>query len=482
MRTVGKTGEETRGKDKRAPRTPDGSELRRRAESRLPKPRPRPAAAGGPTSGADTQRLLHELQVHQIELEMQNAELQESRDRSEGLLEKYTDLYDFAPVGYLSLDRAGRILEANLTVSTLLGAERARLISRSLRRYVARTSWPVFLDFLAKVFAGAAERACEAELLKEDGASFWASLHGGSTIAPGGPQDVCRVAISDITALKQAQEAQLRLDLLSTSNAEMKQEIARRQAVVEALRESEAHQRDLLEQSCHMQAQLRAMSHQLIQAREEERKRISRDLHDEILQTLVGISLQLEALTRQSALSPQVLRQKVALTKRSVERAMATIHQFAVKLRPAALDDLGLIVTLNAFLNAFMKRTGIRVHLTAFAAVDELNNDQRTMLYRIIQTALANVTQHSRASRVTVSLGKQADMVHLEIADDGEAFDVERVQRVKRSKHLGLINMRERAEMLGGTFMIESAPGKGTAIHVQIPVAQRQPEAEDAAT
>jgi PAS domain S-box-containing protein len=455
------------------------AKLRSRAESRLPKQGKTPEATKAPPSEADSQRLLHELQVHQIELEMQNAELQESRDLAEWLLDKYTNLYDFAPVGYLSLDRTGRILEANLTGSALLGVERASLLSRSLRRFVARNSRPVFLDFLARIFAGAAQQACEAEILKEDGASFWASLHGGGPDSPDTPHDACRVAITDITALRQAQETRRRLEAVSALNAEMEREIARRQAVEEALRESESHQRDLLEQSRHMQAQLQAMSHRLLQVREEERKRISRDLHDEISQTLAGINLQLEALSRESALTPQALKQRVARTKRLVEKSVTIIHQFAVELRPTSLDDLGLIVTLNVFLNDFLQQTGIRVHLTAFAAADELNNEQRTMLYRTVQTALANVAQHSRASRVTVNLRRQADTVQLDIADDGEAFDVERVLRLKRSKHLGLIDMRERAKLLGGTFAIESEPGKGTTIHVRIPVRQGPPQEVD---
>ncbi len=449
------------------------AKLRSLAESRLPKKGKSPKTTKAQTSAADTQRLLHELQVHQIELEMQNAELQESRDRSEALLEKYTDLYDFAPVGYFSLNTTGRILEANLTGSALLGVERSRLVSRSLRRFVAPTSRPLFLDFLAKIFAGTARQVCEAEILKKDGASFWASLHGDAPISSSGSQDVCRVVITDITALKQAQETQRRLETISALNEELKQEITRRQAVEETLRKSESQQRDLLEQSRHMQAQLRAMSHRLIQAREDERKRISRDLHDAISQTLIGINIQLESLARQSTLTPRVFRQKIARTQRLVEKSVNIVHQFAVELRPSSLDDLGLIVALKTYLNDFMKQTGIRAQLTAFPAVDQLNNDQRTMLYRTVQIALANVTEHSHASRVTVSLSKLADTVHLEITDDGKAFDVERMKCAKKSKHLGLIDIRERAEMLGGTFKVQSEPGKGTTIHARIPIDPR---------
>ena len=107
---------------------------------------------------------------------MQNAELQEARDRMEALLEKYTDLYDFAPVGYFSLDEQGRILEVNLTGAALLGVERSRLINRRLQHFVAPASRPIFLAFLERVFAGTGKQVCEATLLKEDGAAFWARL------------------------------------------------------------------------------------------------------------------------------------------------------------------------------------------------------------------------------------------------------------------------------------------------------------------
>jgi PAS domain-containing protein len=124
------------------------AELRRRAEERL-KSQQRDTPA--PRADADAQRLLHELQVHQVELEMQNVELLEARDKTEALLEKYTDLYDFAPVGYFSLDEQGVILEVNLTGAALLHVERSLLIHRRLQQFVAPTSRLVFLAFLERV-------------------------------------------------------------------------------------------------------------------------------------------------------------------------------------------------------------------------------------------------------------------------------------------------------------------------------------------
>src|ERR1019366_5414894 len=161
--------------------TRDAAELRRHAEARLhERQAKRRFEAGDPKAEADPRRLFHELQVHQVQLEMQNAELQDARDRTEALLEKYTDLYDFAPVGYFSLDKQGRILEVNLTGAALLGVDRFLLISRHLPRYVVPAGQPIFRAFLERVFAGTGNQVCEAALLRKDAAPFWAGFHGTS--------------------------------------------------------------------------------------------------------------------------------------------------------------------------------------------------------------------------------------------------------------------------------------------------------------
>ncbi len=229
-------------------------------------------SAGDAKSAVEAQRLLHELQVYQIELEMQNYELQEARDRAETLLEKYADLYDFAPVGYMSLDEQGKILELNLTGATLLGVERARLVNRRLLPFIAPASRPVFLEFLDKIFTTAGKQVCETALLQENDTWFWANFHGTRGISAGGPQKWCRVAISDITALKMSEEAQHRLEALAVVNHELKDEIVRRQAVEASLKQSEQHYRQLLEHSRVMQDQVKQQSRQELRAQEEERK------------------------------------------------------------------------------------------------------------------------------------------------------------------------------------------------------------------
>jgi signal transduction histidine kinase len=215
-----------------------------------------------------------------------------------------------------------------------------------------------------------------------------------------------------------------------------------------------------------MQRQLRHLSHQILQAQEEERMRISRDLHDEIAQTLVGINVQLAALTREAADGPKGLQHQIARTQRLVEESVEKVHQFARKLRPALLDDLGLIPALHSFMKGFTKSTGVRTSLTAFAAVERLDTAKRTVL---AQEALTNVARHAQASRVEVSIQKLPDGICMRIKDDGKSFQVGRVLHGKGSKHLGVLGMRERLEMIGGTFNVESTPGTGTSITAQIP-------------
>jgi two-component system sensor histidine kinase DegS len=216
--------------------------------------------------------------------------------------------------------------------------------------------------------------------------------------------------------------------------------------------------------------QLRQLSREILLAQEAERKRISRELHDTVLQTLVGISVHLASLTPKPADNPTSLRRKIAQTQLLVEKSLAMVHRFAVELRPTVLDDLGLIPALHTFMKDFMKRTGVRAHLTAYAAVNQLPLDQSAVLYRVALEALNNVGIHAQASAVEVQIKKLPDWICLTITDNGKSFDVKRVLRTKGNGRLGLLGMRERLEMVGGKFSIKSTPGHGTTVTARIPV------------
>jgi signal transduction histidine kinase len=218
------------------------------------------------------------------------------------------------------------------------------------------------------------------------------------------------------------------------------------------------------------------LSHEILLAQEAERKRISRELHDTVLQTLVGISVHLASLTPKSADNSTSLRRKIAQTQRLVEKSLAMVHRFAVELRPTVLDDLGLIPALHTFMKDFMKRTGVRARLTAYAAVNQLPLDQSAVLYRVALEALNNVAIHAEASAVEVQIKKLPDWICLTITDDGKSFDVKRVLRTKGNGRLGLLGMRERLEMVGGKFSIKSTPGHGTTVTARIPATTESKE------
>jgi signal transduction histidine kinase len=257
---------------------------------------------------------------------------------------------------------------------------------------------------------------------------------------------------------------------LATSNLELKKEILQRKEVEKALRTSERHYSVLLEQSRDMQDQLRLLSHQVLSAQEDERKKISRELHDEIAQTLAGINVRLGALKAESGVHGQGFQAKIDHTQRLVEKSVDIVHRFARELRPTLLDDLGLIPALHAFVKTFTEETGIRVRLTVFAGVEELDNARRTVLYRVAQEALTNVVRHAHAPNVIINIQKLAENACMTITDNGKCPKMDPMLKAKRGKRLGLIGMRERLEMVGGSFHIQSVEGKGTTVRAEVPM------------
>ena len=436
---------------KKPPPTSGGAdELRHRAEHRL---RKQPVKGARIETKANNQRILHELQVHQIELELQNEELKQSKAEIATALEKYLDLYDFAPIGYFSLSEQGLILEVNLTGATMLGIERSRLVGRRFQLFVAPQSRPAFQAFLEGIFSGYESQSCEASILNASRTAFWANLEAKTAITISGTEKWCRVAVIDIAARKQAEEAQHRIDILSATNRMLEEEIIRRQVGETALRKSEQRAHQLLTQSRQLQKKLHHLSHQILMVQENQRKEISRELHDEISQLLLGINIQLVILAK-AASNPPAIRRALAPVRRLVAKTVRIVHQFARELRPAMLDDLGLIPALRSYIEDFPKRKGRQIQFTAFAGVETLDNDKRTVLYRVAQEALVNVAKHAHASVVKVAILGTPGGVCLEIADDGKAFDVDRLSSNRWGNRLGLVGMRERVEMVGGRFSV----------------------------
>jgi len=263
---------------------------------------------------------------------------------------------------------------------------------------------------------------------------------------------------------------------LATSNKKLKCEIAQRKSVEKSLRTSEQTTSQLLQKSRRMQEELRHLSRRLLSVQEEERKRISRELHDVVAQALTGINVRLSMLKTQSTADASDLHKKIATTQRLVLKSVEIVHRFARDLRPTVLDDLGLIPALQSYLKVFREETGLKINLSAFSGIEKLDGGARTVLYRVVQEALSNVVQHAKASRVTVRLTDQKEKVCMDIHDNGRGFQMDKLEAAGSGIHLGLLGMRERVEMVGGTFRVKSAPGKQTIIRVEIP--HQQPSAK----
>jgi PAS domain S-box-containing protein len=696
--------------------------LRQRAEARVQErttnPWPDPTVLDNISS---PERLFHELQVHQVELELQNAELIEARERTEILLEKYTDLYDFALVGYLTLSYDGTIRLVNLTAARLLGQPRAKLTGLRLAWQLTAEAQPLFQTFLKQVFAHEGKQSCELTLgaegrprrtvsleaersldrqecrvvmaditdrkqaeekvrvseiryrrlfeaahdgvllldpgtrqitdanpfmtkllgyprdqlvgkelfeiglLKDEAASQemfrklkrshqvryedlplesrdgrhqevevvanlymegthtviqcnirditarkqaddilrrsealfsaliaqapvgvyvvdeqfrlqqcnpiarslfkkiqpligrdFAEIHqllwpkrvsdrvisqfrhtlktGKSYHSPGFTErrldtrktesyewQLQRITLpdgthgvvaffTDITERKNAEETKRRVAQLATANREANRDIARRRVVEATLRKSDDRQRGMLAESRQLHDQLKLLARQIITAQEDERKRISRDLHDDVLQTLVGINVALATLTKGAASRSSGLQAKITRTRRLVKKSVEAVHQFARDLRPAVLDDLGLVPALRAYASALAKRKKIKISLTLEGTAESLSSAKRTVLFRVAQEALTNVVRHARATEARLNLGDIPGAIRMEISDNGRSFPVEKTLKAKNFKRLGLVGVRERIEMVGGTLLLTSVPGQGTTLRAEIPL------------
>jgi signal transduction histidine kinase len=261
---------------------------------------------------------------------------------------------------------------------------------------------------------------------------------------------------------------------LASGNLRLEREVARRKAAETTIRKGKAQYKELFLKSQVMQRKLRQLTRQIISAQEEERKEISRELHDGVVQTLVGINVELSALGQGASIGLRAMKAKIARTRRLVENSVNAVHRFARELRPAVLDDLGLIPALHAYNKSLAARKKIKIKLTAFGGVEALGNAKRTVLFRVAQEALTNVSRHAQATQVRMSITEISGAIRMEISDNGKSFQVDKILLAKNHKRLGLIGMKERIEMVGGSLTIESAPGKGTTVRAEVPFTQEK--------
>lgn len=403
------------------------------------------------SSDLEVRALLHELQVHSEEITVQNEHLLKAQHELEQARDRYADLYDFAPVGYVALDVGGAIAEINVQGATLLGRARAYLTAVPFVTLFAREYRDRFREFVGLCNQAHDDPAPHVEVATRGEPPRILRLIGRPQRTSTGSH--LFLAMLDVTEERRLER-------------ERQEAYAREQARMTELRRENAVRLAAEER-------VRALLERLVNVQEQERRRMALNLHDQMGQQLTALKLTLGSL-REERLSAAERRKRFAMVESIVAQLDRDIDFLAWELRPAALDDHGLEAALEQFVRQWSSARGIPAELHAATPdAPRLPAEVETQLYRISQEALNNVAKHAEASHVSVLLERRADEVRLIVEDDGTGFDTDAARL--RYTGMGLAGMRERATSVGGSVEVESAPREGTTVFVRIPL---RPSAE----
>jgi two-component system sensor histidine kinase UhpB len=374
--------------------------------------------------------LVHELQVHQEEIQVQNQQLIAAQAALEETRDLYIDLYDFAPNGYLTVDSNGVILQINLTGAAQLGKSREKLMGLPLLAFVTTGHRGEFLEFMRRCRTHNAGR--------ETGPMVELPMR-----TPDGDRDVQLLCRPRRMAGGRREYFMAMLDITERKLLEASQQAAARE------------QATLIER--------------LMSAQEDERRSIARDIHDHLGQQVTGLRLKLELLAQDAAGGSFAARVREA--QGIAEDLDAHLDFFTGKLRPTSLDDLGLMVALAQYVREWSANFKIAAEFHSSGLNgDRMAPEVETHIYRFCQEALNNVYKHAGATRAGVILERRSHDVILIVEDNGHGFEAATSANQRmRAAGLGLLGMRERAALVGGRLEIESSPGRGTTVFLYLP-------------
>ncbi|MGH9660705.1 MAG: sensor histidine kinase [Bryobacteraceae bacterium] len=216
------------------------------------------------------------------------------------------------------------------------------------------------------------------------------------------------------------------------------------------------------------QQDLRRLSSRLVEAQEQERQNLSRELHDQVGQALTAIKIDVARAEQMLDPSQSDLRERLDRARKGAEETLEIIRRLAMLLRPSMLDDIGLSAALGWYAKQFSESTGIRVHLSDDGSADRLSPAHKASLYRIVQEALTNCARHAEARSIQIQVKFDDDRYLLRIEDDGKGFETD-----GRPRGLGLLSIQERVDEMEGSVNILSRPGVGTKVLVSIPIDQQ---------
>jgi PAS domain S-box-containing protein len=352
--------------------------------------------------------LLHELQVHEVELDLQIEELQRAEMELEILRDRYLALYEEAPLGYLTLDKYNLITQANVAAGAILGHSKSTLVGRRFSSFFKKTALSMLYEMISEARRSGEKITFDAPVVRADGAPAWVTL--------------------EILAAKDTGE--LRIALVDVTD---------RRNVENELREIADH---------------------LITVQERERSSIATALHDEAGQQLTYLCILLDH-ARDSG--KPLAASELDEMSRIARGVLREVRALSASLSPAELRRIGLPTALESMIAEFTERTRVPVTYSPVGDFGGLSAETSLAIYRIVQEALTNAARHASAHAVTVSLGGDAASLRVEVADDGTGFNAR-----KRPSSIGMLSMHERARVVGGRLTVSSSPGKGTRVVLEI--------------
>jgi len=389
------------------PRPPDS--LRAQAERRVAETPPTDLESLSPD---EAQALVHELEVHKIELTIQNAQLREAEQTAKVSIERFRRLYDSAPSGYLTLDSDGTILEANMSSARILKVPRSHLIGTSLSNFILSHCQDRWHLARRAMLEGRTRMDFVLEIVPTDGSTIDVQVVGTSTDSLGAGPGEIHLAVIDVTELRRTERA-LQAAVVAATTAE-----------------------------------------------ERERRKLAADLHDDAGQLLSLASLKLHALFDAEEAERGV---RAAELERLLVEIRRRVSSLSFQLSPPLLHDVGLVAAIEWLAQDLETTHGLVTKIIEQIEL-ELDEIARITFYRAIRELLLNVVKHSGVKKASIRLSRENQMACISVEDQGVGMP----PRAKRHG-FGLLALRERVEHVGGSLEIRSTRGSGTSVEVRLP-------------
>ena len=379
----------------------------------------------------NAESLVQELRVHQIELELQCQELQRAQAEVEESRNRYRELYESIPIGYVTIDASGRIYDLNPAGAVSLGIESDKHRQDHFFFFFLNGEADAATLYCRRILDGGDEQSIELRMKKVDGTAFTAALHATRVEHGEGKGERLRITFKDVS---------------------------RRTAMEAALRQ---HQIELEAN----RVELQDLMAKLFTAQEEERRRIACDLHDDHCQRITALILEASAMEKVIRAVVPSLVPRMSSLKIKLSDILDDFRHMTHELHPRHLDTVSLACSMRTYIKDFTEYSNLDVHFQEHDVPAQLPMPMTICLYRLLQESLGNIRKHANAKQVAVSLSGRGGHVELRVSDDGSGFDSS-----EHKNGLGLTSMQERVRPLRGHVAIDTRPGRGTAITVNIPM------------